>query len=259
VVFTADHGENLGEAGLFYEHGPNVHDASLRVPLIVAGPSIRVGTDDAVFRLEDLMPTLLSLLGVPGRDALAFDGLDLSSRLGPWAWLGLGEDPIALAESGTMFQVKFSRNLVTGRRGGFSCLHHGAYSLCQRRGEAPELFDHDQDPGFTVDLSEAKPDVFRELLESSRIWPPESARERTARTTRFKLVEYPRLKGGYRSALYDLAADPSETRDVRDEYPEIAVRLQRFLDEWTAGLPREEPPERSREELEALRALGYIE
>ena len=158
VVFTADHGENLGEAGLFYEHGPNVHDASLHVPLIIAGPTVRIGTDDAVFRLEDLMPTLLSLLGLPGGDAMSFDGVDLSSRLGRWAWLGLQEEPIALAESGSALQVKFSKSLVTGRRRGFNCLHHGAYSLCQRPGEAHQLFNHDEDPGFTVDLREAEPD-----------------------------------------------------------------------------------------------------
>lgn len=38
LVFTSDHGENLGEEGLFYEHGPSLHDASLRVPLIIVGP-----------------------------------------------------------------------------------------------------------------------------------------------------------------------------------------------------------------------------
>ena len=31
VVLTSDHGENLGEGGLYYEHGPDVLDASLRV------------------------------------------------------------------------------------------------------------------------------------------------------------------------------------------------------------------------------------
>ena len=40
IAFTADHGENLGEAGLFFEHGDNVHDAAIRVPLVLRGPGV---------------------------------------------------------------------------------------------------------------------------------------------------------------------------------------------------------------------------
>ena len=53
--------------------------------------------------------------------------------------------------------------------------------------------------------------------------------------------------------------DPGETRDVRAEHPEIAARLQRVLDAWIAEHPDEQPAERSNEQLEAMRALGYIE
>ncbi len=38
VVVTADHGENLGEAGCYFMHGPKLTEATLRVPLIMFQP-----------------------------------------------------------------------------------------------------------------------------------------------------------------------------------------------------------------------------
>jgi len=65
-----------------------------------------------------------------------------------------------------------------------------------------------------------------------------------------------------RSALYDLARDPAESRDLRGEQPEVAARLSADLDAYRASLrpcrpgetaaPASTPAERGR-----LRALGY--
>ena len=93
-----------------------------------------------------------------------------------------------------------------------------------------------------------------------RLWAPEEARERTVRSRRFKLVERPRPAGGYRRFLYDLEADPRAEHDVSDRYPQVMAELQQALEGWTAELPAgQPPPQRSDEELEALRTLGYID
>ncbi|MBK9365802.1 MAG: sulfatase-like hydrolase/transferase [Deltaproteobacteria bacterium] len=64
VVVTADHGESLGEHGEA-THGWFVHDATTRVPLVMAGPGVpdhgAVGGDA---RLIDVAPTILDLLGL---------------------------------------------------------------------------------------------------------------------------------------------------------------------------------------------------
>ena len=64
-------------------------------------------------------------------------------------------------------------------------------------------------------------------------------------------------------ALFDLAADPGEARDVAAERPEDFRRLQRALFEW---LRRVEGGEASKASLDAarraeerLRALGYLD
>lgn len=78
VVFTADHGESLGENDYWFAHGDRLDDALVRVPLMIREPDGRSGRRDDVASLVDLFPTLLSALaGVPpepdspGRDLLA--------------------------------------------------------------------------------------------------------------------------------------------------------------------------------------------
>jgi arylsulfatase A-like enzyme len=69
VVVTADHGEDLGgrDPRALGEHGHQLYDELLRVPLIVYHPRAdwparRIG---AQARLVDVMPTLLEFAGVP--------------------------------------------------------------------------------------------------------------------------------------------------------------------------------------------------
>jgi arylsulfatase A-like enzyme len=64
VVFTADHGESLGEHN-FWGHGRYLYEPSLRIPLgIVWKGVIPPGTVQSQASLLDLMPTLLELVGV---------------------------------------------------------------------------------------------------------------------------------------------------------------------------------------------------
>ena len=260
IVFTADHGENLGEDGLFFEHGPSVSDASLRVPLIFAGAGIPQRVDRGVFRLEDVTPTLLSLLRVPAAERPAMDGVDSSSRLARWAGLASWHaQPVALAESGSSLLPNSFRWVYSGRVRELHCYHAGRFSLCSKPGEVPRLYDHEADPELKTDLSAQLPQERAQLLAVAAAWPAEQVRQRTVRTPRFKLVEYPRWRGGYRRVLYDLAADPGETTDVKQRFPNDFQRLQRTLSSWTAQLPASAGGERTPEQIQALRALGYIQ
>jgi arylsulfatase len=78
VVFTSDHGELLGDHGLWYK-GPFFYEGLVGVPLIVSGPGVAKGVSDRLFSAVDLMPTLLDLLGVPVPHSV--DGLQLSNHL----------------------------------------------------------------------------------------------------------------------------------------------------------------------------------
>jgi hypothetical protein len=169
------------------------------------------------------------------------------------------EHLVALSESGSALHWESRRVIFSGRARGRHCFNGPRFALCRTPGEAPGLFDVQTDPARRVDVSDLHPETKRVLLEASQSWRPEEPRRRAARTASFKLVEHPRLSGGHRRELYDLAADPDETRDVSAAHPKVAARLATALEDWTATLPPVRTPERTEQQLEALRALGYID
>ncbi len=76
IALTADHGESLGEHGVYWEHA-GLYPQTIHVPLVLAWPAAPAGTrvKEPVFQL-DLAQTLLKLAGVvdpslPGEDLLA--------------------------------------------------------------------------------------------------------------------------------------------------------------------------------------------
>ncbi len=77
VVFTADHGEGMGENEYWFAHGEFLTDPLVRVPLAVRAPGLAPGQRGDVAGLVDLFPTVLALAGIeqpggyPGRDLLA--------------------------------------------------------------------------------------------------------------------------------------------------------------------------------------------
>jgi arylsulfatase A-like enzyme len=81
VVFTADHGESLGEHDE-EQHGRYVYNATIHVPLVM----VLEGTIQAGLRIEenvghvDILPTVLEVLGV--RTPAKLEGRSLASALG---------------------------------------------------------------------------------------------------------------------------------------------------------------------------------
>ncbi len=65
VIFTSDHGEMLGDHGI-YMKGPFFYDCAVRVPLIIAWPGhIKAQQSNALVELLDLPQTLLDAAGLP--------------------------------------------------------------------------------------------------------------------------------------------------------------------------------------------------
>ncbi len=258
VVFTADHGENMGEWGLYFEHGPNGHDASLRIPLVFKGPGVRVATVDDPATLEDVMPTLLALTGVTAPDAMPFDGRDLFGTAEPPPWVR--------AESGSTLHARLTDYLVAGRAKRLHCIHGPRYSLCDGPKRSDLLFDRTTDPDLKRPLlAGADTSVLAitrsELRSAWAPWPVERTRQRLVRTPSHTLVATPTLSGRYDVALYNHQADPELTTNVAATEPEVAATLTPILTAWHAELDAANTPvsERTEEQEEALRALGYIE
>ena len=139
IVFTADHGESLGEHGYFFSHGQNLHRELVQVPLLVRAP----GGARAPGRVKppvshlDLFPTLLAAFGVaPGPTR----GVDLLH----------GEPPL-------------ERVLPQYLRGGWSAT--GAeHRLVVEKGRR-QLYDLAADPREEHDLFASRPELARALAE----------------------------------------------------------------------------------------------
>ncbi len=74
VVFASDHGDMLGERGLWFKM--SFRDGSARVPLMIAAPGLPPGYHTAPVSTLDVLPTLAELAGVSPGD-LVTDGESL--------------------------------------------------------------------------------------------------------------------------------------------------------------------------------------
>ena len=97
---------------------------------------------------------------------------------------------------------------------------------------------------------------------------------KVARDSRFALHYIPTQRerswvsaGAAEFPLFDLEADPGETRDVSAEHPEVAERLKRELSRWwgadrfpcaTDATTCDDDREVDAETTEQLKALGYL-
>ena len=137
VVLLGDHGESLGEHQE-QTHGFFVYDATVRIPLLVAGPGVPVRQVDDVVRIVDVMPTVLDALGVPPPKPV--QGRSLRPL-----WNGERLDLMAFAET---FYPRYHYGWSD-----LQTIADGRYKLiaAPRR----ELYDLREDPGETRDIAAA--------------------------------------------------------------------------------------------------------
>lgn len=80
VIATADHGESLTEHGYLFDHGDDLFDPSLKVPLAIRAPGLPAGLRvPCQVSNEDVTPTALALLGVD--DGIRRSGRDRGPEL----------------------------------------------------------------------------------------------------------------------------------------------------------------------------------
>jgi choline-sulfatase len=195
VIFSADHGESLGENG-YWGHGNNLREPGLRIPMGFAWPGhVSQATIDQAAIISDLAPTLLGLLGIPA--PAGFEGFD---------WSGVTRGEAAPASRITYYQV-----------------HRGAV-------------------------------MTRHASRGAR---------------RSGLLEVAAIERGHKEILspdgplsvFDLRVDPSELSPA--EAPATASQgLRRWLRRVQGALaqnPSDDQAPLSDEDLEKLKALGYVD
>jgi arylsulfatase A-like enzyme len=144
VLLTSDHGESLGEHDYYFDHGEDLFDPSLRVPLIVKVPGGPPGRRSATLASTlDVVPTLLDAVKVSypadlsGRSLLpAVTGED---RAAPERLYGQNDRNLS-----AVFDARFK-----------------VVATPQGEGRRLALYDRRPDPGETRDVSGGAPEAFR--------------------------------------------------------------------------------------------------
>ena len=138
VIYSSDHGENLGTRGLWAKN--TLYEESAGIPLILFGPDVPAGRviKDPV-TLVDVFPTVLDCVGV---------ALDKADDDLPGASL------LAGAVNGTMpARTVLSEYHAASSPSGAFMIRHDRFKYIHYVGFAPMLFDLDNDPHERRDLA----------------------------------------------------------------------------------------------------------
>lgn len=155
IVFTADHGESLGEHGMHFVH-TGLYEPTIHVPLIMWFPgSGRHGAEVRdVVESVDVFPTLLEYFDVQPPPGIRGRSL--------WPLIK-GE----LVEPRTAFVEHAGKNLVALRGDRYKYIKHlrnnhiqPAYPFTEGR---EELYDLREDPGELHDLSARRPEIIEAM------------------------------------------------------------------------------------------------
>ena len=183
VLFTSDHGEMLGERGLWYKM--SFFDGSARVPLIASGPGIRTGTIEAPVSHLDLAPTIAALAGVEPAGA-EFSGVSLEPAL------TRGEQPAGEAAAEYLAEGVTAPALML-RRGDFKYIRCGA--------DPEQLYDLVNDPLELHNLAsvDTPPAALQELRKAAdRRWDAAAIEQQVlASQRRRQLVQSALATGAY--------------------------------------------------------------
>jgi choline-sulfatase len=136
VVYTSDHGDNVGARGLWGKS--TMYEESAGVPLILAGPGIATGARCATPASHvDLFPFFLECVGEPA----PHDGYP-------------GVSPLELPEKRHIDRAVLSEYHAIGSTGGITMLRKGQWKYVHCVGYRPQLFDLRNDPEELVDRAE---------------------------------------------------------------------------------------------------------
>ena len=137
IVFASDHGDMLGERGLWFKM--NFFDGSARVPLMIAAPGLPVGRIDTPVSTMDLTPTLCDLAGI---------SLD---RIAPWTD---GETLVPLAHGIDRTSPVRIEYAAEGSVAPMICLREGNWKYIECAADPAQLFDLASDPDELTNLAD---------------------------------------------------------------------------------------------------------
>jgi choline-sulfatase len=225
VIFTSDHGDMLGERGLWYKM--TFFEWSARVPLIVHAPQrFRPQRVAQPVSLVDLLPTLLDLARAPDQAPLAepVDGHSLLPLMSPAG--NKNPQPVAC------------EYLAEGVSAPALMLRRGPHKFVYGLGDPDQLYDLSTDPDELRNLAgRPEHEALRQALcaEVLQRWNPPDLRARVVASQRRR-----RLVGAALAAGRLHAWDFQPVFDASQQYVRSHLDLNDL--ERQARFPPPEPP-----------------
>ncbi|WP_332702317.1 choline-sulfatase [Devosia sp.] len=136
IALVSDHGDMLGERGLWFKM--NAFEGSARVPLMIAAPGLPAGRIDAPVSTMDLTPTLCDLAGI-SLEAIA-------------KWTD-GETLVPLANGAKRTSPVRIEYAAEGSVAPLVCLRDGKFKYIACMADPAQLFDLSSDPHELVNLA----------------------------------------------------------------------------------------------------------
>jgi arylsulfatase A-like enzyme len=157
VIVTADHGEFLGEHGQLGHIARMLYEPVLHVPLVVKFPGATPphGESPAPVQLVDIAPTVVAVTGAKLPD-------------------GVQGEPLLQVTHASVAEEDINPFLVARYGDGYNrairVVYDGSYKLITTSRGQQMLFDLNEDPGETRDLSRDQPErvaLLRQRLEAA--------------------------------------------------------------------------------------------
>jgi choline-sulfatase len=149
VVFVSDHGDMLGERGLWFKM--SFYEGSARVPMMISVPGMEGAQVAAPVSNIDICPTLCDLAGV-----------DMSEVM-PWTE---GESLVPVLRGGERVSPVAMEYAAEASYAPLVCLRRGKWKYTDCTLDPEQLFDLEADPHELVNLAEAPEQA--EIMEEFR-------------------------------------------------------------------------------------------
>jgi choline-sulfatase len=202
VIVVSDHGEMLGERGLWYKM--TFFEGAARVPLIVHAPGrFPAHRVSASVSLVDLLPTLVELAGITPLQGEALAGQSLLPHLHNQP----GHDQ-AIAEY-----------LAEGALAPLVMIRRGDYKFVHSPTDPDQLYDLAHDPDERVNLAQHHDYLpLREafLAEVAARWDLPGLKERVVQSQRRRALVYRALQQGGRSSFDYQPLQDASRRYIRN-------------------------------------------
>ena len=222
IIFTSDHGDMLGEFGLWYKM--SFREWSNRIPMIVHQPGrFNPARISAPVAQVDLLPTLLDI-------AEETTGVAKPDPIDPLS--GRSMIPLCVANAAEDSGFCVSEYLAEGTAAPMLMIRRGPYKYISCSTDPEQLYDLDSDPDELVNLTE------HELLEGFRsevadYWDGESLRLSIIHDQQRRRAVNAALRVGRYQGW-----DFNPERDASAEYTRSHMDLTRF--DITSRFPRPE-------------------